>query len=63
MSEELEKLKHKKSYIDNTFPGFIFDGVRLSISRSRFPFSAKIAEIEFKCIDIFADNIVYYVID
>lgn len=42
------KLCWKKSYIDNTLPDFIFDGVRLSISGSAISYVGKNTTIRLK---------------
>ena len=58
------KLCWKKSYIDNILPDFIFDGVRISISRSIIScVGKKCNNFVLNAIDIFADGMVYYVID
>ena len=50
--------------IDNAWPDFIFDGVRLSISRSSiFCVGKKCNNFALNAIDIFADGMVYYIID
>ena len=61
---EQEKLCWKKSYIDNILPDFIFDGVRLSISRSSTScVGKKCNDSALDAIDIFADDVVYYIIN
>ena len=61
---EQEKLCGKKSYIDNILPDFIFDGVRLSISRSSTScVGKKCNDSVLDAIDIFADDVVYYIIN
>ena len=61
---EQEKLCWKKSYIDNILPDFIFDGVRLSISRSSTScVGKKCNDSVLDAIDIFADDVVYYIIN
>ena len=51
-------------FIDNIFPDFIFDGVRISISRSSIScVGKKYNNFVLNAIDIFADGMVYYVID
>ena len=61
---EQEKLCWKKSYIDNILPDFIFDGVRFSISRSSIScVGKKHNDFALSSIDIFADDVVYYIIN
>ena len=51
-------------FIDNIFPDFIFDGVRISISRSSIScVGKKCNNFVLNAIDIFADGMVYYIID
>ena len=51
-------------FIDNILPDFIFDGVRISISRSSIScVGKKYNNFALNAIDIFADGMVYYVID
>ena len=51
-------------FIDNILPDFIFDGVRISISRSSIScVGKKYNNFVLNAIDIFADGMVYYVID
>ena len=51
-------------FIDNILPDFIFDGVRISISRSSIScVGKKCNNFVLNAIDIFADGMVYYVID
>ena len=51
-------------FIDNILPDFIFDGVRISISRSSIScVGKKHSNFTLNGIDIFADDVVYYIID
>ena len=51
-------------FVDNILPYFIFDGVRLPISRSSIScVGKKCNNFVLNAIDIFADGMVYYVID
>ena len=51
-------------FIDNILPDSVFDGVRISISRSSISrVGKKCNNFVFNAIDIFADGMVYYVID
>ena len=51
-------------FIDNIFPDFIFDGVRISISRSSISrVGKKYNNFVLNAIDIFADDVVYYIIN
>lgn len=51
-------------FIDNILPDFIFDGVRISISRSSIScVGKKYNNFVLNAIDIFADVMIYYVID
>ena len=40
LKSKFQKIE-EKPYIDNTLPDFIFDGVRLSVSRNRISFVGK----------------------
>lgn len=63
LKSKFQKIE-EKPYIDNTLPDFIFDGVRLSISRSSiFCVGKKCNNFALNAIDIFADGMVYYIID
>ena len=46
-----------------TLPDFIFDGIRLSISTSSIPYVGKKQKSSLKRVDIFADGVVYYIIN
>lgn len=51
-------------FVDNILPDFIFDGVRLPISRSSIScVGKKCNNSVLNAIDIFAAGMVYYVID
>ena len=63
LKSKFQKIE-EKPYIDNTLPDFIFDGVRISISRSSIScVGKKYNNFILNAIDIFADGMVYYVID
>ena len=50
-------------FMDNILPDFIFDGVRISISRSSTSsVGKKCNDSVLDAIDIFADDVVYYII-
>ena len=51
-------------FIDNILPDSVFDGVRLPISRSSIScVGKKCNNFVLNTIDIFADGMVYYIID
>ena len=59
-----KNLEIEVKFIDNILPDFIFDGVRISISTSSIScVSKKRNNFVLNAIDIFADGMVYYVID
>ena len=50
--------------ITSSLPDFIFDGVRLSISRRSISYVGKKCNtLVLNAIDIFADGVVYYIIN
>ena len=59
-----KNLEIEVKFIDNILPDSVFDGVRISISRSSIScVGKKYNNFVLNAIDIFADGMVYYVID
>ena len=59
-----EEIVLEEIYIDNILPDFIFVGVRLSRSGSSIScVGKKDNNFALNAIDIFADDMVYYIID